>query len=117
MIHPVLIDDLIEVLEGNLSEHKAIFDKAVANYRVAATQRLQAEMDQINKRFLHEVRIALPVPEDHSGDYERILRMLRMAKAAGNTIMNLTDEEARMYVQDDWEWRRAWVQNTVSYTD
>jgi hypothetical protein len=56
--------------------------------------------------------LSLPVPEVHTDDYDRILRMLKMHT---EPTIELTEEAAMHLVDDQWGWSKSFASNTSSY--
>lgn len=103
---------LREIVQRNRDAHRDIFERAVVVYRERMIEELERNLDDIkNGRVLH-VRIGLPVPEDHTDDYDRVLRMLDLSV---DEQIELTEADVAMYVQDDWAWKRNWAASTTSY--
>lgn len=104
---------LIEVLEANKAKHRAIYEEAKTNFLKAAAEALQKKLEAVEHGRIVSLHIALPVPEDHTKDYERIIKMLTLELR--DEIL-LSESDHQQFVLDDWAWRRAWVANTMSYT-
>ena len=103
---------LLGVLKENRANHRAIFEKAQEVYRdkmVEELDRMIAEAkrgDKIRRAF------SLPEPEDHTDDYDRAIGMLGMSV---DDTVDLTLDEYRQYVEDEWGWQRSFASNTASY--
>ena len=104
---------LIKDLKKNLGQHRAIFEQAVEGYRKLAVQQLTGHINRIKKGELVEVYVRLPLPEDHSRDYERVIQMLE--RSLDETVP-LSETDFRAYVQDDWDWKRAFLASTAEYS-
>jgi hypothetical protein len=105
--------ELIEILETNKANHRALYDEACTNYLAAGAKELEKKLEQVRRGRMVSLLINLPVPEDHTRDYERVIAMLNMEK---REEILLPEGDYQQYVQDDWAWRRAWAANTMSYT-
>ncbi len=106
-------EDLLKILKENRDNHRAIFEEAQKNYRERAIEELDRRLRDAEEGRRIDVAIYLPAPEDHTKDYDRVIRMVEMSIEDN---VELTNQEFAQYVQDDWSWRRAWVANTASYT-
>jgi hypothetical protein len=104
--------DLVAKLQANRDEHRSMFIKAQERYRDA----MIVELD----RALHEARqghpikraFALPVPEDHTEEFDTAIEMLQWEQA--DEVL-LSDRDFRRFVQNRWEWAASFAANTQSY--
>ena len=55
----------------------------------------------------------LPLPENHTRDYERVIQMLE--RSLDETV-SLSETDFRAYVQDDWDWKRAFLTSSAQYS-
>jgi hypothetical protein len=108
----VRVEALRVIVQDNRDAHRSIFERAVEKYRERMIEELERCLDDIKNRRTLTVRLGLPVPEDHTDDYDRVLRMLDLM--VGDTV-ELTEADVAMYVQDDWAWKRNWAASTTSY--
>jgi hypothetical protein len=104
---------LISDLKKNRSKHRAIFEQAVEGYRNLAVQQLTDHVKRIQKGKLVEVYVRLPLPEDHTRDYDRVIQMLE--RSLDETVF-LSEADFRAYVQDDWDWKRAFLTSNATYS-
>lgn len=107
-------DDLIEKIRANMGTHRSTYEKAVEVFE-KEQKRLLAEMLRKAERGNPFDRLALsrlPVPEDHTRDYEVALEMLEWE--VGDTV-ELDHTDFRRYVRDEWEWRASFAANTQAY--
>jgi hypothetical protein len=107
--------ELTSILETNMQQHSATVEKATAIFR----QRVQEKLDDAirtvkkGKPIGRDVLfIALPIPEDHTVDYERALGMLRLSL---DDEIKLGEADYRRLVMDEWEWQNTFAANTTSY--
>lgn len=107
-------DELVEILRLNRETHRAVFDEAVQRYHEQALVQLNEHIQRITKARKGPivVRVVLPIPEDHTTDYDRVIGMLD--KHTGETV-TLTESKYRNFVEDEWDWTRAWAGSTASY--
>lgn len=106
-------DVLRAKVQENRDRHRAIFDEAVVGYRQQAVGMLEQHIARIKKGKVVAVQVYLPVPEDHTRDYDRVLAMLDMAE--GET-MHVTEQEFSQYVMDDWAWKRQFLTSNSTYS-
>jgi hypothetical protein len=105
-------DELLEVLRKNRAAHREAFLKAQAGYRARAIAELDRSL--ADARAGRDIRliVSLPVPEDHTEDYDREIRMLEMH--TGNTV----ELESRLFdqvVMDRWRWSSAFETTNSAY--
>jgi len=105
-------DVLLEILRHNHSMHRAVFEAALEGFHAEAKRQLEDSVKSIRLGSRRTVYVRLEAPEDHTRDYKRIIRMVEMHQ--GDTI-TLSEEDAAQYIEDDWGWKRAWLQNSSSY--
>lgn len=112
---PVTVDrnNLILIVKGNRDRHRETFVKACAVFKERAIAQIEDLVSQIKAGKVRSLHIPLPVPEEHTEDYDRALRMLDMH--TGSTI-ELTEDAYRCLVDDEWGWRHSFLSNTVAYT-
>lgn len=92
---------LLERLRENRKNHRDLFLKAQEGYRA----RVIEELDQMlsDARIGKPIRasVALVEPQDHTDEYDRVVRMLEMSVDHNITI------DARSFAQfamDQWDW-------------
>lgn len=115
-------DDLLEVLRANRETHREVYEEALGKYRDKLIGKLRHEVEKLERddrwNELAEggapkVTIDLPVPEDHTKEYNRAISMLEMDT---RDEIELEDYEFTQFVEDEWDWKRRWAANTASYT-
>lgn len=107
-------NELLEILKANRTKHREVFEKAVEKYRTKALAILEENIKDIleNPGYPTVIAFRLPVPEDHTSDYERVIAMLNMH--TGPTI-RLGEGKYANYVNDEWSWSKAWAGSTAAY--
>jgi len=105
--------ELKKIIEENRAAHKGIFEEAVEGYREMVTKDLESHLERVASGSLVKIYISHPVPGDHTGDYDRVLRMIEMS--IGEEIVISQVDFAR-YVMDDWDWKEAFIDTANSYT-
>jgi hypothetical protein len=114
-VEPIRVNkaDLLDVLRENRAAHRDIFLTAQEKYRERIIEELDRRLADAKAGKAIDVYIRLPVPEDHTDDYDRIISMLMMS--LDDEIL-LTERDAMTYVQDEWGWNASFFANTTSYT-
>lgn len=108
-------------IRQNLEVHKAAYVDAKEGWEKAVSKFLKSHYDSFvadgylkdsdgeDVRYLH-----IPEkPENHSKDYERVLKMLEMST---ETEIELTQQDFSRYVMDEWEWKSKFETSTSAYT-
>lgn len=109
---------LAETLRVNRDQHRVQFEKAIDGYKRLFSAKLEkavrAARDGHNsdaRTIVHELN-RLPIPEDHTGDYDTVISMLEME--VDDTVV-LTRSEFVTYVNDDWSWKGAFAATAMTY--
>jgi hypothetical protein len=103
--------ELLLALVKNREGHRAEFLEAQHGFREAVI----AELDKMlaDARDLKPIRltVSLPTPEDHTKDYDRVIRMLEMSVAEE---IQISEQQFSWYVLNEWGWiQRASVTNSM----
>lgn len=105
-------DELLKVVKKNRDNHRAVFEKAQTAYRARMIQELDSMLADAKAGRKIRRAIAMPEPEDHTPDYDRIIRMLEMSV---NDVLELSEYDFSRYAMDQWEWAASFAANTASY--
>lgn len=105
-------DELLTILRDNRAAHRDIFEKAVEAYTRQLVRWHRDQARRILKGQKGERMVALPVPEDHTDDYDNVIEMLEMDIS---DTFTLDSYEFQNYVRDRWNWSGAFAANTASY--
>lgn len=105
--------ELLSELRKNKKNHRNIFLEAQKRYAERYIQEIEKRLSDAREGKRFDQYIGLPVPEDHTADYQRAIKMMVMSV---EETIELTESEFATYVMDDWAWKRAWAANTASYT-
>ena len=105
-------DELLSQLRENRSKHYEIFVEAQKGYREDIIKELDAMLHEARSGKSIRRAVALIEPQDHTRDYDRIIRMLEMSVT--NTVF-INEQEFAQYVQDDWGWKRAFTESASNY--
>jgi hypothetical protein len=104
--------EILGIIRKNREAHKAIFAEAVEGYRKKAVELLERRIAEVKEgRFFTYVQMTQP--EDHTWDYDRILKMLEHHH--GEEIA-LIEADYAMYVLDDWQWKRQFLASNSAYS-
>jgi hypothetical protein len=103
---------LLETVQANRDQHQAVYKEAQDNFRAWSIAKLEERLAQIKSGGKLDLYINHTVPEDHTADYDRALRMLKLHKS--DTI-ELTASDFDRLVENRWEWRHRWLHNNSNY--
>lgn len=106
-------DRLVAALQENKGKHKAAFDEAITAYHTRCVEILQGHIDRIKKGSVERVSVTLPVPEDHTDDYDKAIANLEWSIYE---TVELNAHEFDAYVRDNWSWKREFVATSQAYT-
>ena len=107
--------ELISILTTNMGQHSTTVAKAEEIFRERVQEKLDEALKAVKKGKpigRDVLFIALPVPENHRADYERVLSMLSLSL---DDEVKLGEADYRRYVLDEWEWQGSFATNTTSY--
>lgn len=105
---------LLEAIRENRSKHRAIFEEAVAGYKDKALELLNGHIESVKSGRMTVIAVHLPVPEDHTKDYDRAIKMIEMS--VGETIV-LSELDFQNYVMDDWRWKQQFLTSNSHYSE
>lgn len=105
-------DEFVNGVGHNRDNDRAVFEEALEGYRKRLTTELERRIHDLKRGRHVEQYIGLPEPEDHTGDYDRILAMAEMSVA---DTLELTEDEFAMYVMDQWRWKQSFADSTAMY--
>jgi hypothetical protein len=105
-------DRLMLALEQNRSTHAEAYEKAKLGYIKVTTKQVEEYLTRLaNGELLERAYLPAP-PEDHTSDYDDAIEMMRWAK---DDTIELTQQQFRQYVMDDWGWKDNWVTSNTAY--
>jgi len=105
-------DDLINTMRDNRDVHRETFLAAQDAYRIAVIAELDRMLAEAKAGMPVKRAITLPVPEDHTDDFDTAIQMLEWD--TGDEV-ELTHHEFKQYVQNQWGWLASFAMNTQSY--
>lgn len=106
-------NQLVSIIEQNMLTHRDEFLEAMEGYRTEAIRLLEEHIDRIKNNAPEKVFVSLPMPSDHTDEYEVILSMLGMS--LDDEIL-LSEYEYTRYVLDQWEWKKDFTTTAAMYT-
>ena len=108
----VSVTAILDIVRVNRGNHRAEFERACDGFLVKAQQELERHLSDIKAGHKIAIRINLPEPEDHTKDYDRVIKMLEMS--VDENVIIQSDDFAN-FVMDDWQWKPAWTASNTAY--
>lgn len=108
----VNVAELLQTVQDNRAKHRAVFEKALEGYRQEGLRILEDRVKDLAAGKTPDIRIIVNRPEDHTSDYDRVIRMLQMSV---DNIFELDDRTFAQFVMDDWDWKRQWLDSSNLY--
>lgn len=106
-------DGLRDALITNKANHRAEFEKALDGYRTRSIELLEEHIDRIKKGKVEQVFVSLPIPEDHTDDYDKALLTLDWT-VFDEVVLSI--REFDMYVRDNWAWKNEFTTTSAMYS-
>lgn len=107
-------DELLAAIKKNRSTHRETFLEAQKGYRAAVIEELDRMLKDAREGRTIRRAVQLVEPQEHTKDYDRVIRMLEMSVADEIAI---TETQFSQYVLDEWGWTAAFVGSTSNYTN
>lgn len=104
---------LLEKLQANRADHRGIFEEALDGYRDAALEILEGHIERVRQGKVEQIFVSLPMPEDHTKDYDRAIGMIEMSV---DEEITLSEADFASYVQDDWRWKQQFLASNSTYS-
>jgi len=103
---------IVARITKNRDRHRSIYERAMEIYREKAIEQLNSFTDDLKAGKNPKLYINLPVPEDHTRDYDAMLDVLT---SSIDTTCILDQERFRQYVRDEWDWKAKFLGTVNSY--
>ena len=82
-------------------------------YKRLVVRELMRKIADVENGIQIDHHIRLEIPEDHTKDYDRVLKMLDMSQDAS---IELGERDFDQYVMDNWGWSEAFNMSSQFYT-
>ena len=105
--------ELLDILTRNRDSHREVFLTAQRRYREELIRLLDERLAEVRAGRKIDHYLRLPEPEDHTGDYDRAIRMIEMSV---QDVIEIDEKTFGELVLDEWSWSERWAQTTSSYT-
>ena len=105
--------EVLETIKKNREQHRKIFLEAVDGYKAKCVELLEMKLKAIKNGWVGAVSVSLPVPEDHTKDYDRAIKMLEMSV---DDVIEMDEDSFTQFVMDDWHWKRNFLVSNSAYS-
>ena len=106
-------DEFVAKVQKNRDAHRSVFEHALEGYRERWIEELERRLQDVRRGRAIDQYFRLPEPENHTGDYDRVLTMARMSV---DEVVELSEDEFAMYVMDQWAWKNDFARTATMYT-
>jgi len=103
---------LLEKVRANREGHRAEFERAIERYRAVLLNELEVRIDDLRHGRSVDHYIRIPIPEDHTVDYDQVILMLEMSE---EPVVTIDYRTFRQYAMDEWDWKEAVTQTNSFY--
>jgi hypothetical protein len=107
-------NELLEKLSVNRDNHRTLFLEAQQGYRELVIQELDRSLRDAREGREIRTFIRMEAPQDHTGDYDTVIAMLNMSV---DDTVELSSQEFRCFVQDQWQWAHAALVTNSAYAE
>ena len=105
-------DELLAKIEVNRTNHRQVFEDGQEVYREQMIKELDAMLADAKSGKKIRRAVSMPEPEDHTSDYDRVIRMLQMSI---DDAIELDESDFARYVMDQWGWNASFAATTAAY--
>ena len=106
------VSEVLDILKKNRDLHREIFIAAQKIYRSEVIRKLDQALQAAKDGKEFPSYIQIPEPEDHTKDYDRVIRMLELST---EETIELSEQEVEVYVMDRWSWSHSWAASNIRY--
>lgn len=106
-------EELLAQVRVNKEAHAAIVEEAKRGFVLTARAVLEGHLEKLKEGKLTQLHVSLAPPRDHTREYDTILKMLEMHKSEH---IELSADEVRMFVEDQWDWTEEFLHTNSAYS-
>lgn len=135
------VDEVLLALKTNLAEHKEMVAEAKAGYRQKCLDALHKAEQDIHERLaiahlnaggtkidISPITFRIAPPEDHSKEFETVIKMLELHKNAHDgqhegfkdtippATITLKAADVQRFVLNDWSWMDSFLVSNAGYS-
>ncbi len=105
--------ELKAIVAKNAAKHREDLAEAWDGYNKACIEVLEKLLTKFRSgEKVAAVQLYERPPEDHTKDYDRVLKMIDMSV---DTEIELDQNDFSRYVLDEWEWKEMWAVSNSKY--
>ena len=104
--------ELLAIIKENRANHRQVFLEALEGYKKKCIELLEQHLANLRTGKVYHVSIALPEPQEHTKDYDRVIRMLELSV---DDVVEIAQDQFAQYVMDDWAWKNQFTSTTSMY--
>lgn len=104
--------ELLKVVSKNLETHKKDYKESIEGYYEEVSRELKSTLKSVKAGEDFSLNFRLYKPENHSADYERVIKMLEMTI---EDEIELTTHEFDNFVMDNWSWSESFGMTKTMY--
>ena len=105
---------LLEVVQKNRDNHRAVFERAIVVYKAKVIEELEASLVRAREGERVERFHSLTRPVDMTREYDQVIAMLEMSV---DEEITLTNVEFAHYVLDRWSWKGQFASSNRAYVE
>lgn len=114
------VSDLVTKLKSNRIKHEKEYREAVADFRTLCKKKLTWAVSKVKEpdakidisKQISSLSISESAPCCYLRSYDRAITMLEMSS---DTIIEVTEEDFRNYVMDEWNWKDSFTISNRGY--
>lgn len=107
-------EELLSVLKINREQHSKDYQESYLGFKVAVEEKMVENLELLRSTGKIQLTVSLTVPQEHTKEYDRVIRMLEMSTADEITV---SESQFIQYVMDEWNWKAGFIGTTSLYNN
>lgn len=107
-------NSLIAIMRENRTKHLKIYEEATIKYKERAIKALTQQLALAKEDKKFSLNFTLVKPACFVEAYDDVIGLLEMSLSS---TVELTHEEYKRYVKDQWNWAGLFASNSMSYVN
>ena len=108
----VRVADVLPILKTNLETHRKDYEESLKGYQEQGIEKLKWQLEQMTKDSKFIPYWNLPLPQNHEAEYQQVIRMFELSS---EELVELSHQEFKQYVMDEWTWKPGFESTKASY--